>query len=101
MTKQVTLTVNDVPIKLDYFVEGYVDHVVGGIIGSLRGTGDIQELELTVDDGETVRINLNGEDVSLKEFPILIIRSTLSGLVAPLKGVTGALRQLRLTLKRS
>ncbi len=100
MTKEVKLTVNGAPIKLDYFVEGYVDHVIGGIIGSLRGTGDIQELELTVDNGETVRVNLNGEDVSLKEFPILIIRSTLAGLVAPLKGVTGALKQLRVTLRR-
>jgi hypothetical protein len=101
MTKEVTLTVNGVSIKLDYFVEQYVDHVVGGIIGSLRGTGDVEQVELSVDDGQTVRINLNGEPVSLKEFPILIIRSTLAGLVAPLKGVSGALRQLRLTLKRS
>jgi hypothetical protein len=94
MTREVTLTVNDAPIKLDYFVEGYVDHVVRGIVGSLRGTGEIRELELTVEDEDTVRLRLNGEDVFLKPFPVLIIRQTLAG-------VDGPLRTLRVTLKHS
>lgn len=101
MTKEVALIVNEVPIKLDYFVEEYVDHVVSGIVGSLRGTGDIRELELTVEDENTVRISLNGEDVSLKPFPVLIIRETLAGLVKPLKGVSGPLTTARVTLKHS
>ena len=101
MTREVTLTVNEAPIKLDYFVEGYVDHVLGGIIGSLRGTGEIQNLELTVEERGRVRIRLNGEDVSLKPFPVLIIRETLSGLIRPLKGVDGPLRTLRATLQHT
>jgi hypothetical protein len=56
MTRQVTLTVNDVPIKLDDFVGGYVEHVLIGIVGSLRGTGEIKHLELTVEDSATVRL---------------------------------------------
>ena len=35
MTRRITLTVNNMPISLDYFVEGYLDHVVGGILASL------------------------------------------------------------------
>jgi hypothetical protein len=101
MTREVTLTVNDVPIQLDYFVEEYVDHVVAGIVGSLRGTGEIRDLELTVAGENAVRVRLNGEDVSLKPFPVLIIRQTLAGLVKPLKGVAGPLRTLRVTLKHS
>ena len=101
MTKEVALTVNGAPIKLDYFVGEYVDHVVSGIVGSLRGTGDIRELELTVADENTVRISLNGEELSLKPFPVLIIRETLAGLVKPLKGVTGLLKTAKVTLKHS
>jgi hypothetical protein len=101
MTREVTLTVNGVPIKLDYFVEAYVDHVVGGIVGSLRGTGEIRDLELAVEEGGGVRIRLNGEDVSLKPFPVLIIRETLAGLVKPLKGVDAPLRTFRATLKHT
>jgi hypothetical protein len=99
MTRQVTLTVNDVPIKLDDFVGGYLEHVLIGIVGSLRGTGEIKHLELTVEDSATVRLRLNGEDVSLKPFPVLIISETLAGLVKPLKGVDRPLRTLHATLR--
>jgi hypothetical protein len=101
MTKEVTLTVNEVPIKLDYFVESYVDHVTAGIVGSLRGTGEIRDLELTVEETGRVRIHLNGEDVSLKPFPILIIRQTLEGLVRPLKGVEKPLATARVTIRHT
>ena len=100
MTRQVNLTVNDVPIKLDYFAEEYVDHVVGGIVSSLRGTGEIRDLEMAVDNGGRVRISLNGEDVSLKKFPVLIIKSTLDGMVAPLRGVDGPVDRLNVTISR-
>jgi hypothetical protein len=101
MTKEVTLTVNETPIKLDYFVESYVDHVVAGIVGSLHGTGEIQDLELVVEDGGNVKLHLNGENVSLKPFPKLIIRQTLEGLVKPLKGVDAPLQTLRATLRHT
>lgn len=100
MTRQVSLTVNDVPIQLDYFVEEYVYHVTGGIVGSLRGTGEIRDLEMTVDSDGRVRISLNGEDVSLKEFPVLLIKSTLDGMMAPLRGVDGPVERLVITISR-
>ena len=87
MTKQISLSVNNIPIKLDYFVESYIDHVVGGIIGSLNDTGEIETLELSIDNEGQVKINLNNADVPLKYFPIEIIKSTIEGMVMPLKGV--------------
>ena len=62
MTRQVKLLVNDAPIPLDYFVEAFVDHTVGGMIASLEGTGEIENLELSIEGG-IVTIILNGANV--------------------------------------
>jgi hypothetical protein len=99
MASKVSLSVNDVPIKLDYFVHGYLDQVVGGILASLHDTGEIKSLELSIDNEEQVSLRLNGADVPLKEFPIGIIRSTVLGMVAPLKGV-GEVERLEITISR-
>ena len=98
MAKKVNLSVNDVPINLDYFVESYLEHVVGGIVGSLHDTGDIETLELDVDNEGQVFINLNNADVPLKYFPVEIIRSTIMGMIAPLKGVEGEVDRVSLTI---
>jgi hypothetical protein len=99
MTRQVTLSVNDVPINLDYFVQGYLDHVVGGILSSLKDTGEIESLELSLDNEGQVTINLNGVLVPIKYFPNEIIKSTLLGMVATLKGV-GRVDRLEITIGR-
>ena len=98
MSRKINLIVNNIPLKLDYFVEGYVYHVAGGIIASLRDTGTIKNLELTVDNADRVKIILNGAEVSLKPFPEEIIRSTLGGMVASLKGVKDTLNTLELKI---
>jgi hypothetical protein len=100
MTRQISLSVNDVPIQIDYFVGNYIDHVVGGILSSLRDTGEIENLELSIDNEGQVTINLNGADVPLKYFPNDIIRSTILGMVSPLKGV-GEVNRLEMTIERS
>lgn len=87
MARNVTLAVNNVPVNLDYFVSEYIDSVVGGIITSLHDTGEIDSLELAIDNEGQVSITLNNSDVPLKYFPNDIIRSTIFGMVAPLKGV--------------
>jgi hypothetical protein len=38
VSRQVSLTVDDAPIALNDFVQGYIDHVVSAILTSLRGT---------------------------------------------------------------
>jgi len=100
MTRQISLSVNDVPIKLDYFVQDYIDHVIGGILSSLKDTGEIESLELSIDNEGQVAINLNGADVPLSYFPNEIIKSTILGMVSTLKGV-GEVNRLEMTIGRS
>jgi len=100
MTRQVTLTVNDVPIKLgDAFVHDYLDHVISGILTSLKGTGEIDKLRLFIDNEGQVDIELNGAQVPLKPFPNEIIRSTVMGAITTLKGV-GGVERLEITIFR-
>jgi len=100
MARQVSLSVNDIPVNLDYFVHKYLGCVVGGILASLRDTGEIRSLELSIDDEGQVAINLNGSDVPLKEFPNDIIRRTVIGMVLPLRGVD-EVKRLQLNIEGS
>ena len=97
MTRKISLSVNDVPVNLDYFVQEYIDHVVGGIVASLRDTGEIESLELAIDNEGQVKIELNYADVPLKYFPNEIIKSTILGMVSSLKGV-GEVNRLEITI---
>ena len=98
MSRKTSLTVNKTPIKLDYFVEGYVYHLAGGIIASLKDTGPIKDLTLVINKDGEVKINLNGADVPCNEFVNKIIYSTLAGMVASLKGVDSELKTLELKI---
>jgi hypothetical protein len=100
VTRNISLSVNDRPIKLDDFVGGYIDQVSGGIMASLRGTAVIKTLELNINEDGTVDINLNGADIPLNFFATEIIKSTLTGIVMPLKGVEGAINKLKLKIER-
>jgi hypothetical protein len=100
VTRNISLSVNDRPIKLDYFVAGYLDHVTGGIISSLKGTGEIKNLVLNIDSDGIVTVNLNGADIPLNFFASEIVKSTVAGMVAPLKGVEGAIEKLELKIGR-
>ncbi len=98
MTKQVSLWVNDECIDIDYFVSGFIDHTVGGIVASLKGTGETGTLELSI-DGSQVTINLNNVQVPVNEFANKIIRSTITGMVSTLKGVS-KIKSVRIAIKR-
>jgi hypothetical protein len=100
MTRQISLSVNNFPVNLDYFVENYIDHVAGGIVASLKDTGEIESLELNIDNEGQVTMNLNNADVPLKYFPVEIIRSTILGMVSTLKGVEGEVNSLKITVNR-
>jgi hypothetical protein len=100
MTRKISLSINDTPINLDYFVAGYLDHVTGGIVASLKGAADIKNLELSIDSDGIVAVNLNGDDIPLNFFATEIVKSTVSGMVAPLKGVKGAIEKLELKIAR-
>ena len=99
MTVNLILTVNDLPIKTDYFVAAFIDHTVSGMIESLEGTGKINKLHLII-EGDIVDINLNGVDVPINAFTGKIIRATIIGMVSPLKGVNGAIKKLSVVLNK-
>jgi hypothetical protein len=98
MARKTSLIVNNIPIELDSFVEGYVYHVIAGILASLKGTGTIKKLELYVDGNEQVKIILNGVNVPLNFFATDIIRNTLAGMVSNLKGVDKEMNTLSLRI---
>ena len=87
MAKQISLSVNDTPVELDYFVGGFIEHVIEGILAGLRGTGPIETLDFSVDDDKQVAINLNNALVPISPFVHKIIGSTVIGMVSTLKGV--------------
>ena len=87
MTRGVSLSVNGVPIELDYFVQSFIDHTVAGMLEALEGTGEIETLEILL-EGEKVKIKLNGAEVPLKAFVNKFIKNTLMGMVSSLKGVS-------------
>ncbi len=99
MTVSLTLTVNGVPINTDYFVGGFIDHTVAGMIEALEGTGKIQDLTLSI-DGDKVTVNLNGSVVPTNTFSSKIIRSTTFGMLAPLKGVAADIKKVSLTVHK-
>ncbi len=99
MTRQITLSVNDASIKLDYFVQAFIDHTFSGMVESLEGTSPVQTAILTI-DGERVALTLNGAPVPTNVFASKIIRSTTVGMVSPLKGVTGSVTKLKLEVSR-
>ncbi len=86
-SRQVSLSVNDVPLELNDFVQKYIGRVVGAIIASLRGTADIESIELAIDE-DRVSIVRNNDAVPLNPFAARIIRSTILGMVSSLKGVS-------------
>jgi len=100
VTRKISLSVNDRPVQIDYFVAGYLDHVTGGIIASLKGASEIKNLELNIDNDGIVSINLNGEEIPLNFFASEIVKSTVTGMVAPLKGVEGAINKMELKIGR-
>ena len=87
MTTQVSLSVNDAPISLDYFVQRFVHRVTAGILAGLSGTGEIGTLNLSIDEGGQVTIDLNNAQVPVNDFASKIIGNTITGMVSTLKGV--------------
>ena len=80
------LSLNNVSVELNPFVEKFLARTVVGAVSSLKGAEDIQSLELYLEQGD-VRIIANGNELPLTPFPNDIIANTLIGLVSSLKGV--------------
>lgn len=98
MTKQVSLSVNDVPIELDYFVQGFIGHTMGGILIALEGSGEIKSLDVVI-EGDKVRLDLNNAEVPVNPFVTKIIRNTVAGMVSSLKGVR-EINKINISIRR-
>ncbi len=97
-SRQVDLSVNDAPIALDDFVQGYIYQVVGGILASLKGTETIKSVALSI-EGDQVSIVLNNAVVSINPFVTRIIKNTMAGVVSSLQGVS-TMEKMQLNIKK-
>ncbi len=91
------LEVNKVAIKLNPFAEQFLARTVLGATSSLKGTEDIEELELYLAQGD-VKLIVNGNELPLTPFPKEILTNTITALVSSLKGV-GKTDSVKITLK--
>jgi len=98
LTREISLMVNDQPIELDYFVQGFIDHTVGGILAGLKGTKAIKTVSISI-EGDNVAININDALLPTNPFVSKIVRNTIVGMVSSLKGVTGT-NTIKLTIIR-
>jgi len=98
MTKRISLSIMDVPIEMDYFVQRFVDHTVGGIVSSLEGVGDMRDIEVKI-NGRDVSVSVNATDVPLNEFAVAIVSNTVRGMVSSLKGVEST-EKIRIGIQR-
>ena len=97
-SRQVSLSVNDAAVELDYFVQGFIDHVMGGMVGALRGTGEIESLDVSI-VGDKVTIDLNNAAVPTNPFVNTITRNTIVGMVSSLKEVSN-IDRMNLSIRR-
>jgi len=98
MTREVSLLVNGIPVSLEYFVQGFIDQTVGGMLATLEGTGEIEDVNIAI-EGNAVNISLNNAQVPLNPFVSKIIKNTIIGMLSSLKGV-GEIKTLNMSIKR-
>lgn len=77
--------VNDQVIPLNDFTQKYLGNVIRGIVLALGQ--DPQEIRLYIDDSGLRIYTEAGEVPLLREFPKIIIESTIKGVLSPLKGI--------------
>jgi len=85
-SRQVSLSVNGVPIQIEGFVPEFIDRVVTGMLTGLKGAGEMHSINLSI-KGEVVDINVNSAQVPVNPFVSKIFKNTTIGMVSSLKGV--------------
>ena len=68
-----TLRVNKISMEMNPFVEEFLSRTVIGMVTPLRGAENIQRLEIH-QDKSNVKITVNGNEITLTEFPKDIIK---------------------------
>ena len=98
MTREVKLLVNDQPVEIDYFVQGFIDHTTGGVLAGLEGVGRIESATVSI-EGDEVTINLNNALLQINPFVSKIIKNTIVGMVSSLKRVSNV-DKVKISIKR-
>jgi len=98
MTREVKLLVNDQPVEIDYFVQGFIDHTTGGVLAGLEGVRRIESVTVSI-EGDEITINLNNALLPTNPFVSKIIKNTIVGMVSSLKGVSNVDR-VKISIKR-
>ena len=91
------LEINNVSVELNPFVEEFLTRTVVGAVSSLKGSGNIQGLELYLERGD-VKLVVNSNELPLTPFPKEILTSTITGLVSSLKGM-GKIDSLKINVQ--
>ncbi len=90
MTKHINLMVNGKAVDTDYFIEGFLDHTIAGMVMSLEGTPKIRKqieaIDISAEKG-VASITVNSQVVPANPFVNRLFFNTLSGIVSSLKGV--------------
>lgn len=98
MTKIVNLFVNGEVIGLDYFVSGFLDHTISGMLASLEGVGTIENAQISINEA-SVLVKVNDGEIPVNPFVSRIMRSTIYGMVSSLKGV-GTIDNLQIMIQK-
>ena len=98
MTEHINLVVNDQPVELDHFVEGFIDHTIDGMLASLKGTEEVSSLEILI-EGDGININVNNNPLATNPFVSKIMINTIVGMVSSLKGVS-EISKVSITVRR-
>jgi len=80
------LRVNKISIEMKAYVEELVARTVIGLVTPLRGAENMKSLEVCLEKG-TVKITVDGNELTITEFPNDIIANTITALVSSLKDV--------------
>ncbi|MBN1255975.1 MAG: hypothetical protein JXA50_11925 [Deltaproteobacteria bacterium] len=97
VSSQVMLTVNDAPVAINNFVRGYIDHVMGGILASLKDIGKIKSVDVSI-EGDQISMVVNNKAVTLNPFVTRTIHGTIVGMISSLKGVS-AVEKIAVSIK--
>ena len=85
-SRKVSLSINDVPMPIEDFVQEFINKVIIGMLSVLKGVNEIRSVDLFFDRDEVI-INVNDTVVPSNDFVDEFVRNTVTGMVTSLKGV--------------
>ena len=85
-SQNVKLSINYTPVNIEEFIRQFIDNVVTALLGSLKDTGEAEDIKLSI-EGDTVGITENNNEIQLNAFTNDFVRNTVIGMVSSLKGV--------------